>query len=158
MEDKVMDGDIDLTPKTEEISDVEQAMDVIDATLDRFLDAASVDMVYGEPIQHGSTLIIPSAELLAVLGFGLGAGSFARPQEQQAEEETDEKENGGSGYAGGGGGGGRIFSRPVAVIVASSEGVVVKPVVDATKIALAAITAAGFMFSMFSHMRRGPRG
>ncbi len=152
-----MDEDIDLTPNVEEISDEEQAMEVVDATLDRFLDAASVDMVYGEPIQYGDTLIIPSAELVAGLGFGVGAGSFTRPEEQQGEE-TDEKESNGSGHGGGGGGGGRVFSRPVAVIIATSQGVVIKPVVDTTKIALAAITAAGFMFSVFARMRRLPRG
>ena len=153
-----MNDDIDLTPNVDDISDVEQAMDVVDVTLDRFLDAASVDMVYGEPIQYGDTLIIPSAELVAALGFGVGAGSFTRPEKEQEEAETDEKESSGSGNGGGGGGGGRIFSRPVAVIVATSQGVVVKPVVDSTKIALAAITAAGFMFSVFARMRRGPHG
>lgn len=154
-----MDEDTDLTPNMEEISDVEQAVGVVDTTLDRFLDAASVDMVYGEPIEYGNTLIIPSAELVAGLGFGVGAGSFMQPKKEQKEKEEEAKEDelGGSGGGGGGGGGGRIFTRPVAVIVASPEGVVIKPVVDTTKIALAALTAAGFMFSVLSRMRRGPR-
>jgi uncharacterized spore protein YtfJ len=82
---------------------------------------------------------------------------FARPKAE--EEEADDDENaGGFGNGGGGGGGGRIFSRPVAVIVASPQGVEVKPVLDTTKIALAAVTAFGFMFSMMARMRRGPRG
>ena len=155
-----MDEDTELTPNMEEISDVEQAVEVVDTTLDRFLDAASVDMVYGEPIEYGNTLIIPSAELVAGLGFGVGAGSFTQPKKEQKEKEEDEPkedQSGGSGGGGGGGGGGRIFSRPVAVIIASPEGVVIKPVVDTTKIALAALTAAGFMFSVLSRMRRGPR-
>jgi uncharacterized spore protein YtfJ len=57
----------------------------------------------------------------------------------------------------GGGGGGRVFSRPVAVIIAAPEGVRVEPVVDVTKIGLAALTAAGFMFGMWMRMTR-PRG
>jgi uncharacterized spore protein YtfJ len=152
-----MEEDIDLTPDVEEITDVEQAIETVDSTLDKFLDAASVEAVYGEPVQHGDALIIPSAEVLAVLGFGTAAGMFARPKAE--EEEADDDENaGGFGNGGGGGGGGRIFSRPVAVIVASPQGVEVKPVLDTTKIALAAVTAFGFMFSMMARMRRGPRG
>jgi uncharacterized spore protein YtfJ len=156
----MMDEDTELTPNLEEISDIEQAVEIVDTTLDKFLDAASVDMVYGEPIEYGNTLIIPSAELVAVLGFGVGAGTFSRPEKEKKEkneEKVKEDETGGAGNAGGGGGGGRIFSRPVAVIVASPEGVVVKPVVDTTKISLAALTAAGFVFGVLSRMRRGPR-
>jgi hypothetical protein len=47
-----------------------------------------------------------------------------------------------------------VFSRPVAVIIASPEGVRVEPVVDVTKIALAALTAAGFMVGMLLRMNR----
>jgi len=50
-----------------------------------------------------------------------------------------------------------VFSRPVAVIIAAPEGVRVEPVVDVTKIGLAALTAAGFMFGMWMRMAR-PRG
>jgi hypothetical protein len=45
----------------------------------------------------------------------------------------------------GGGGGGRTLARPVAIIIMDAEGVRVEPVVDPTKIALAALTTAGFM-------------
>ena len=61
---------------------------------------------------------------------------------------------GGPGGGGpGGGGGGRTFSRPVAVIVASTEGVRVTPVFDTTKIILAGLTALGFMFTTLLRMR-----
>jgi hypothetical protein len=45
----------------------------------------------------------------------------------------------------------------VAVIVASPEGVRVQEVVDPTKIALAALTAAGFMIGMMARMMRPRR-
>jgi uncharacterized spore protein YtfJ len=148
--------DIELTPNIDEDADVVQVMDVVGATLDRFLDAANVDMVFSEPIEYGNSLIIPSAELLAVLCFGVGSGSSSNPKEKlQASEEQGEDTNTGKGGAGGGGG--RILSRPVAVIVASPDGVVVKPVIDTTKIALTAIAAAGFMFGVFVRMRRALR-
>lgn len=117
---------------------------VFQDTMEEFLATADVSVVYGEPIQHEDTLIIPTAEVLAGLGFGFGSGSGNSP------EGTDQKPAEGSGF--GGGGGGRILSRPVAVVVASPEGVRVEPVIDITKIALAGLTALGFMVGMMFRM------
>jgi uncharacterized spore protein YtfJ len=103
-----------------------------------------VRVVYGEPIQHDDTIIIPTAEVLCGLGFGVGSGRGSN-----TEEDSDKPA---SGSASGGGGGGRILSRPVAVVVASPEGVRVEPVVDITKIALAGLTALGFMVGMMFRM------
>jgi uncharacterized spore protein YtfJ len=119
------------------------SMVIIEETLERFIQTADVTAVYGQPIQNGEMLIIPAAEVLCGMGFGLGAGNG--PQ-------TDEKPAPGGG---GGGGGGRTFSRPAAVILAGPQGVEIRPIVDITKIALAAITALGFMVSMIARMRRG---
>jgi uncharacterized spore protein YtfJ len=106
-----------------------------------------VEKVYGKPIENGDTLIVPTAEILCGMGFGVGSGSGNQMDEEAANR----------GEGGGGGGGGRVLSRPVAVIIASPEGVRVEPVIDPTKIALAALTAAGFMLSMLFRMMRGPR-
>jgi uncharacterized spore protein YtfJ len=119
---------------------------VVHDTLESFLESASVDAVYGEPIRKGDTLVIPTAEVLSGLGFGYGYGFGGNKAE-------DGDKNGGAG----GGGGGRVFSRPVAVVVVTSEGVEVKPVIDLTKIALAALTAGGFMLSMLARMSRPRR-
>jgi uncharacterized spore protein YtfJ len=108
-------------------------------TLEQFLETADVDRVYGEPIRHGDTLIIPAAEVLVGMGFGMGYGGG---------NEAGQSVGGG----GGGGGGGRTFARPVATIIASPDGVRVEPVVDVTKIALAVFTTAGFMIAMFTRM------
>jgi uncharacterized spore protein YtfJ len=113
--------------------------------MEKLLEAAAVSKVYGEPIRHGDTLLLPAAEVLTVAGFGLGSGSGVAVQRRQ------EKSRGGGG---GGGGGGRILARSVAVIVASPEGVRVKPVLDFTKIALAALTAAGFVAANWKGMAR----
>lgn len=127
--------------------EAEQALYTFENTMEKFLDTASVDRVYAEPIQHGDTLIIPAAEVLTGLGFGVGFGSGSGGNEEE----------GGEGVGGGGGGGGRTLSRPVAVIVASPEGVRVQEVVDPTKIALAALTAGGFMFGMLVRMLKPRR-
>jgi uncharacterized spore protein YtfJ len=129
---------------SDEIVPVEQpqaALDLIQNTMDEFLATADVHAVYGEPIEHGSTMIIPAAEVLCGMGFGVGSGSG---------EDGSPASSSGSGS--GGGGGGRVFARPVAVVISDSDGVRVETVVDATKIALAALTAAGFMVGTLLRM------
>lgn len=124
----------------------DQSLQVMEDTIDKFLGAASVDAVYGKPVKQGDSVIIPTAEVLAGMGFGVGGGGGGDP------------EKGGSGSGVGGGGGGRVLSRPVAVIIASPEGVRVEPVVDVTKVALAMFTALGFMVGMVARMRNPKRG
>jgi uncharacterized spore protein YtfJ len=119
-------------------------------SMETFLEAAGVDAVYGVPVEHNDNMIIPAAEVLGVLGIGFGGGGgYGAP--------TADKKEADYGGGKGGGGGGRVFSRPVAVIISSPQGVRVEPVVDITKLGLAALTALGFMvgtvFSMRSHRR-----
>lgn len=130
--------------EVEQQFEIEEAYPVIQQTMDKFLAAADVAAVYGELIEHDDIVILPTAEVLSVAGFGVGSGF--------ASEESDEKQISGGG---GGGGGGIVLSRPVAIVVSSPGGVYIEPVVDVTKIALAALTAAGFMVGMVSRMLRG---
>jgi uncharacterized spore protein YtfJ len=127
-----------------------KSMEIAQSTMEKFLSAASVSAVYGEPIKSGDALIIPTAEVLSGLGFGIGAGVG-----NNAVKDEEGKPTQNSGGGGGGGGGGRVLSRPVAVIIASPEGVRVEPVVDVTKVALAALTAGGFILGMLLRMLRG---
>jgi len=124
----------------------ESSLDVIQETMDGFLAAADVRAVYGEPIQHDDTTIIPTAEILSALAFGIGSGSGNGVGTDQNPDKPWQ------GTGGGGGGGGRVLSRPVAIVVASPEGVRVEPVIDITKIALAGLTALGFMVGMMFRM------
>jgi uncharacterized spore protein YtfJ len=120
----------------------DRLMESVDNNIDHMLEVATVEAVYGAPIKQRDTLIIPAAEVSAYLGFGMGVGSGGK------DEETGED----NGEGGGAGGGGFSLSRPVAVIVSGPDGVRVEPVVDFTKIALAALTAGAFMFSMGARM------
>lgn len=123
-------------------------LDRVSRIMERLLDTADVSRVYGEPILHGDVMILPAAEVLAIAGFGMGSGGgIAVHQEGQKSR----------GSGGGGGGGGKTLARTVAVIVARPEGVEVRPVIDFTKIALAALTAAGFVAAAWRGMKR-PRG
>jgi uncharacterized spore protein YtfJ len=138
-----MTDEMELATSPGEVTDPTAALEVVQETIEYFLETASVDRAYGEPIVHGDTLIIPTAEVLGVLGFGAGYGYGKSSQPDQESE---------GGGGGGGGGGGRTFSRPVAVIVATPDSVRVQEVVDPTKIALAALTASGFMIGMLVKM------
>ena len=126
--------------------DAMKPVENVNKILDSFLGTANVKRVYGEPTKVGDSIVIPAAEVFVGMGFGMGAG-FG-PSE-------DESENPPGG--GGGGAGGSVQARPVAVIIASPEGVRVEPVFDVTKITLAGLTAFGFMIGMVARMRRAPR-
>jgi uncharacterized spore protein YtfJ len=115
---------------------------MVQETMERFLEAADVSAVYGEPMTYGDTVVVPAAEILSFMGFGLGYGGSTAPDQQ------------GTGAGSGGGGGGHVMSRPVAAIVISPAGVRVEPIVDVTKIGLAALTAFGFMAAMLLRMSR----
>jgi len=112
--------------------------------MEGFLQTADIQAVYGQPVIHEEKVIIPTAEILCGMGFGVGSGGGG--------ESADA-----SGTGGGGGGGGRVLSRPVAVIVSSPAGVEVKPIVDITKIAMAGLTAFGFVATMIYRMTRPTR-
>jgi uncharacterized spore protein YtfJ len=115
----------------------------VQGPLEKFMEAARVEAVVGAQIKYGDTLVIPTAEVFNAMGFGIGSG--------QVKDEDN------IGRGGGGGGGGQALARPVAVIVMSPAGVRVEPVVDVTKIALAAFTAAGFVAAMVWRMSRSVR-
>lgn len=127
------------------VAPASRAADVVE----KLISVGDVSKVYGEPILHGDSLLLPAAEILAIAGFGMGSRGRAG-----RDREGNPQRGGGSGE---GGGGGQTLARSVAVIVASPEGVRVKPVFDFTKIALAALTAAGFVFASWRGMSKPKR-
>jgi uncharacterized spore protein YtfJ len=131
-----------------------------DRNMEKFLSTADVRSAYGEPVVHGDVLLIPTAEVLSAVGFGLGGGvggGMGAGSSENQESSAPAQNGGGGGGGGGAGAGGSVISRPVAVIIASPEGVRVEPVVDITKIAIAALTAFGMMAGMAWRMGRRSR-
>jgi uncharacterized spore protein YtfJ len=117
-----------------------------DQTLDRVARAARPDVVFGQPIERGDTTIIPCCEV--GMGMGMGGGAGTNPSAAGTENRR------GEGIGAGGGAGGR----PVAVIVLSRNGrVQVQPIVDATKVGLAALTTAGFALFWLAQLTRAAR-
>jgi uncharacterized spore protein YtfJ len=56
--------------EVEQQFEIEEAYPVIQQTMDKFLAAADVAAVYGELIEHDDIVILPTAEVLSVAGFG----------------------------------------------------------------------------------------
>ena len=135
-------------PQANQLPDPSPALNTLQTTLDKFLTAANVEAVYGPPVSQGENIVIPAAEVLSVVGFGLGLGGGS-------QSSTEAANSGGGG--GGGGGGGRVLARPVAAIIMSPTGVRVEPIVDVTKIVLAVFTTLGFMAAMFTRMTKPGR-
>lgn len=130
----------DTAMRVDQISD---PVGAVERTFERFLKVGEGEVVYGQPIEHNGRLLIPASEVLVGLGFGLGSGAGSDVKDGAQEAGGTRTEDQGAG--GGGGGGGRTLSRPVAVVVSSESGVRVEPVVDVTKLGMAALTAIGFM-------------
>ena len=116
-----------------------------DQTLDRVARAARPDVVFGQPVERGDITIIPCCEV--AMGMGMGGGSGTNPATTGAETRR------GEGIGAGGGASGR----PVAVIVVSRGRVQVQPIVDATKVGLAALTTAGFALFWLAQLTRATR-
>ena len=126
---------------------------VLDAMKNMFA-AARGGVVFGRPVTVGDQTVIMASEVVSGGGFGFGRG--IGPVEQGAHgDETGSSTPPGMGTGGGGGGG--SVARPVAVITIGPDGAKVKPVVDVTKIALAALTAWGMMVPMLLRLRRAGR-
>ncbi len=106
----------------------------LEQMLARMTDASKSSAVFAPPVQRDNTTVITCSEVYVALGVGLGAGNDTSTGPQQGNDS-----------GGGGGGGGVAKGRPIAAIVVSPEGVRIEPIVDATRIAMAAITTLGFM-------------
>lgn len=123
--------------------------------MEKLMAVAEPGSVYSQPYTSGDYTVITASEVSVGMGFGYGMGGGTAPEE--AEEEAADQGEGPSGFGGGGGGGGFSQGRPVAVISISPHGVMVEPVRDATKIALAFFTTLGAMLLMLSRMLKASR-
>jgi uncharacterized spore protein YtfJ len=128
--------------------------------LRRMMDSVRPESIFGAVIERDGVAVIPCAEVSAGFGMGGGAGVGPAPANQPQSAATGETAGaqptataGGSGMGGGGG----AMGRPVAMIVIAEGRARVTPVVDVTKVALAALTTLGFSAFLVSQMI-GPRG
>ncbi len=136
------------------IAEAEKSQERSFELMEKLLAVAQPGSVYSQPVQSGSYTVITASELMAGIGFGYGVGGGSAPSPAKPGSEEESSSPAGSGIGGGGGGGGGSSGRPVAVVTIGPEGVQVKPVVDVTKLGLAAFTTFGAMLLAFGRMRR----
>lgn len=124
--------------------------------LEKILAAARPGAVFGQPVDAGGYTLITASEVTSGGGFGLGMGHgpAPKPDAQQAPPaetaQPAKRSIEGSGLGGGGG----SMGRPVAIIAVGPNGVTVKPIVDLTKVGLAALTASAAMLGMRRAIRK----
>jgi uncharacterized spore protein YtfJ len=100
---------------------MEQVQEILEVVGGGLGEVASGEAVVGSPIQLGQVTVYPISRLSLGLGGGGGQG--------ENEAKGDRKDRGTETGVGGGGGGG-AKARPVAVLVASPEGVSVLAIPD----------------------------
>ncbi|MDX1690456.1 MAG: spore germination protein GerW family protein [Acidimicrobiia bacterium] len=98
----------------------------VSESLGRVLAPVGVADVFGAPLEAGDRIVVPAAAVERGGGFGFGGGGHA----------------GDAGGGGGGGGGGGVQGRPVAVVEITDQGVEVHPVLDLTRLGVAAVGVA----------------
>jgi uncharacterized spore protein YtfJ len=130
---------------------LDQSPDIARPVLEKIFAAAQPGAVFGAPVVSGAFTVITASEVSAGGGFGSGRGTIPKPAIKANGTGLPAGESGGSG------GGGGASGRPIAAIVIGPDGVSIKPVFDATKFALAAITALGTMLAMFLKLRAKAR-
>lgn len=138
------------------LSETEKGNEKLSQVLGHLYAAARPSAVYSEPVTCGSYTVITASEVLVGGGFGsgIGIGPTMNPTVKRADEQIPPGQQSGGGGLGGGGG---SNGRPIAAIIIGPDGVTVKPVVDATKVALAGITLVTTMLVMLGKMRSAGR-
>ena len=120
---------------------------MLDKLIDRIGEVqgkATVRTVFGDPMEvHGRT-IIPVAKVRFGFGMGMGRG-------KRSEDETPDDDH---HRATGGGGGGAAVIRPLAVIEISEGRTKVTPIMDVTRMSLAAIALAAWAIFWISRTLR----
>lgn len=122
--------------------------------LEKLADVASAEAVFSSPIEVGETRVVTASEVQVGMGFGFGLGSGPEVTSTTQEKGSTAEKQEETGMGGGGGGGGGASGRPIAVVTIREDGVVVEPILDTTKIALAFLTTIGSMIFMLSKMKK----
>ena len=133
-----------MLPSMEIISENIANQESANKLLERLVETARPESVFGNPVTQGEYTVVTAAEVSMGMGFGFGGGGAAAPKAEGSELEPN--------YGSGGGGGGGATSRPVAAIEIGPQGVIVEPILDVTKIVLAFFTALGAMAVMMTRM------
>lgn len=125
--------------------EVGQTINTVLSRMDKLFDAGRPDNVFAAPVTADGRTVIGAAEVILAAGAG-GGGGGGRPAAEQGRPAE------GEGFGAGAAGGGTALARPVAVVIIEPNGVRVEPIVDVTKIGLAALTVMGSALLLFGRM------
>jgi uncharacterized spore protein YtfJ len=139
---------------------IDRAGEQVPKTLEKIFAAAQPGAVFGQPVEAGSYTLITASEVTSGGGFGVGMGRGPAPKEAKQSPPTEATPPVGRRSIGGGGfgGGGGSMGRPVAIIAIGPGGVTIRPVVDVTKVALAALTASAAMLGLRRAVGKARKG
>lgn len=107
---------------------------------------------FGSPVERDGHTLIPVARISFGYGLGFGRGSGGSNKASPNGEHADAEGEGGEGEGGGGGGGGS--SSPVAVIDITRDDVMIKPIMDPTRIRLGTMMMAAWSSFWLFHTIR----
>jgi len=111
-----------------------QEADAVSLFFESMASVIGAQTVFGDPVTMGSQVVIPVSE--SSMGGGVGVSYF--PDEHGNIQQRVLR-------AGAGGGGG-ASTRPVAAIVIRPDGVQIKPIIDANKLALSGLTSTAALW------------
>ena len=117
---------------------MESSIDEMVHRLSTIPEESGASACFGAAVERDGHTLIPVARVAFGYGAGFGRGSAAQPRGHGAGEG---EEAGGEG----GGGGGGSSSTPVAVIDITANEVRIEPIVDSTRISVAAFALAGWV-------------
>ena len=100
------------------------------ARMERLQADATVDAVFGQPVETGDKMVIPIARVSYGFGFGFGEGV-----NQEAEEKN---------LGTGGGGGGGVSASPLGLVEITPEQTRVEPIINEQTMGLAGIAFAAW--------------
>jgi uncharacterized spore protein YtfJ len=119
----------------------------IEHTINRLMDVAKTEAIFGKPVERNGVTIIPCSEI--AVGLGMGGGRGVRPTTDEQKREA--------GKEMGGGGGGGARGRPIAVVVVTRDKVSVQPIPNVTRIAVSLFTTLGFIVLGLVQLQRARR-
>ncbi|HLW48229.1 MAG TPA: spore germination protein GerW family protein [bacterium] len=143
---------------------------MLDAMLNRIGEVhqrASVKTVFGEPYQVNGRTIIPVARVCYGFGFGGADAKGEEPADDETAAEGGRRAPGRRTAGGrdtsaeprrGGGGGAGVSVRPVAVLEISAAETKVRPIVDATRLALTGMLVAAWAVFWITYTVRRTAG
>jgi uncharacterized spore protein YtfJ len=123
------------------------ANQIVETIAERVKDAATIDVVFGDPVEAGDGLtIIPVASVKVAGGGGGGSGAGKRTPEGEEGQRTGNDRGMGLGV--------KVSATPLGYIEVKEGNARFVQITDTTKVALAGMMVFGVLLLTFNRMMR----